>query len=71
MQTEKLDFVRLISEGCPTERFSQCYGSIAIFQTKLLTFTPYQQQNFRPVKPSAFGQVKEIVYLKENYENCS
>ena len=71
MQTEKLAFVRLISEGCPTERFSQYYGSIAIFQMKLLNFTPYQHQNFRPVKRSAFDQVKEIVYLKENYEDYS
>ena len=53
------------------QRFSQCYGSIGVFQIKLLNFTPYQHQNFRSVKPSAFGQVKEIVYLKENYENYS
>ena len=53
------------------QRFSQCYGSIGIFQIKLSNFTPYQHQNFRPVKPSAFGQVKNIAYLKENSENYS
>ena len=70
MQTEKLDFVTLISRAVQ-QRFSQCYGSMGIFQIKLLNFIPYQHQNFRPVKPSAFGQVKEIVYLKENYKNYS
>ena len=48
---------------------SQCYGSIGILQIKLLNFTPCQHLNFRSVKPSAFGQVKDIIYLKENYEN--
>ena len=57
--------MRAVQQG-----FSQCYGSTGIFQIKLLNFTPYQHQNFRPVKP-AFGQVKQLVYLKENYENYS
>ena len=50
-------------------RFPQCNGSMGILEMKL--FTPYQHQNFRLDKPSAFGQVKEIVYLKENSENYS
>ena len=71
MQTEKLDFVRLISEGCPTVILPVLWKYRNFPNKASINFTPYQHQNFRLVKPPAFGQVKEIIYLKENYENYS
>ena len=71
MQTEKLDFVRLICEGCPTAILPVLWKCRNFPNKAFINSTPYHHQNFRPVKPSAFGQVKEIVYLKENYENYS
>ena len=65
MQTEKLDFVKLISEGCPTVIPLVLWKYRNLPNKAFINFTPYQHQNSRLVKPSAFGQVKEIVYLKE------
>ena len=69
MQTEKLDFVGLISEGCQTVILPVLWKYRNFPNKAFINFTPYQHQNFRLVKPTAFGQVKEIVYLKENYES--
>ena len=63
--------LRGLSVRADQQRFYQCYGSIGIFQIKLFNFTPCQHQNFWSVKPSAFGQVNEIIYLKEKYDNYS
>ena len=65
MQTEKLDFVGLISEGCPTVILPVLWKCRKFTNKAFINFIPYEHQNFRLVKPFAFGQVKEIVYLKK------